>query len=47
MLERLIPSRDHSAGLEGLFRDTADYILSLQGRVRVMQMMVDMLAGSN
>ncbi|KAK4781411.1 hypothetical protein SAY86_015513 [Trapa natans] len=49
MLKRLVPMRDHSgAGLEVLFMDTADYILSLEARVRAMQMMVDELAaGSN
>lgn len=46
-LKNLIPKVDRSTGLEGLFRDTADYILSLETRVRVMRMMVDKLAGSN
>ncbi|CAN6572615.1 unnamed protein product [Malus baccata var. baccata] len=43
-LKRLIPNSDDSMGLDGLFRDTADYILSLQTRVRLMQMMVQAFA---
>ncbi|XP_028781867.1 transcription factor UPBEAT1-like [Neltuma alba] len=47
-LKRLIPSSNsESVGLDGLFRDTAEYILSLQTRVRVMQIMVDVLAVSD
>ncbi|KAI9099216.1 hypothetical protein K1719_024983 [Acacia pycnantha] len=47
-LKRLIPKKNsESVGLEGLFRDTADYILSLQTRVRVMQIMVDVLTASD
>ncbi|XP_057425154.1 transcription factor UPBEAT1-like [Lotus japonicus] len=43
-LKRLVPNSD-SMGLDGLFRETADYILALQTRVRVMQVMVDVLTG--
>ncbi|KAE8736340.1 Transcription factor UPBEAT1 [Hibiscus syriacus] len=45
-LKRLIPRND-STGLEGLFRDTAEYILALQMRVEVMQIMVNVLTGSS
>ncbi|KAF7818120.1 transcription factor UPBEAT1 [Senna tora] len=38
-LKRLVPKAE-SLGLDGLFRETAHYILSLQMRVRVMQIMV-------
>ncbi|KAI5336240.1 hypothetical protein L3X38_015507 [Prunus dulcis] len=43
-LKRLIPKTDSSTGLDGLFRETADYILSLQSRVRLLQIMVQALA---
>ncbi|XP_009363130.2 transcription factor UPBEAT1 [Pyrus x bretschneideri] len=46
-LKRLIPNGDDSMGLDGLFRDTADYILSLQTRVRLMQMMVQAFAAGS
>lgn len=45
-LKKLIPNGE-SLGLDGLFRETADYILSLQMRVRVMQIMVKVLTGSD
>ncbi|KAF5455412.1 hypothetical protein F2P56_024989 [Juglans regia] len=45
-LKRLVPNSE-SMGLDGLFRETADYILSLQMRVRVMQTMVDALTNSD
>ncbi|KAK7277284.1 hypothetical protein RIF29_18435 [Crotalaria pallida] len=41
-LKRLIPN-SQSKGLEGLYRETADYILSLQIRVKAMQFMVKTL----
>ncbi|XP_021293353.1 transcription factor UPBEAT1 [Herrania umbratica] len=44
-LKKLIPNNE-SIGLDGLFRETADYILSLQMRVEVMQIMVKVLTGS-
>lgn len=44
-LKKLIPNHD-SQGLEGLYRDTAAYIISLQMRVRLMQFMVDLLTNS-
>lgn len=46
-LKRLVPKSGNSEGLDGLFRETADYILSLQMRVRVMQIMVKVLSGSD
>lgn len=45
-LKKLLPNSE-SAGLEELFRDTTDYILSLQMRVKVMQIMVKVLTGSD
>ncbi|CAO2826658.1 unnamed protein product [Amaranthus hypochondriacus] len=45
-LKRLIPNNGKSQGLDGLFRDTASYIISLQMRVRVMQILVDVLENS-
>ncbi|KAK7379829.1 hypothetical protein VNO78_34354 [Psophocarpus tetragonolobus] len=45
-LKSLVPNCD-SLGLDGLFRETANYILSLQTRVRVMQVMVKILTGSD
>lgn len=45
-LKRLIPNSQTVGSLDGLFRETADYILSLQMRVRVMQIMVKVLSGS-
>ncbi|WVY95856.1 hypothetical protein V8G54_028007 [Vigna mungo] len=44
-LKTLVPNSD-SLGLDGLFRETANYILSLQTRVRVMQVMVKVLTAS-
>ncbi|KAJ6404076.1 hypothetical protein OIU84_012298 [Salix udensis] len=44
-LKKLVPNSE-SMGLDGLFRETADYILSLQMRVKVMQIMVKVLTGS-
>ncbi|KAJ8899140.1 hypothetical protein K2173_011137 [Erythroxylum novogranatense] len=45
-LKKLIPHGDQSIGLDGLFRETTDYILSLQMKVRLMQIMVKALTGS-
>ncbi|KAJ4829240.1 hypothetical protein Tsubulata_016565 [Turnera subulata] len=45
-LKKLIPNSE-SMGLDGLFRETAEYILSLQMRVKAMQTMVNALAGSD
>ncbi|GMN52280.1 hypothetical protein TIFTF001_021425 [Ficus carica] len=45
-LKRLIPNSQTVGSLDGLFRETADYILSLQMRVRVMQILVKVLSGS-
>uniref|UniRef100_A0A6N2MWP4 BHLH domain-containing protein n=1 Tax=Salix viminalis TaxID=40686 RepID=A0A6N2MWP4_SALVM len=45
-LKKLIPNGG-SLGLDGLFRETADYILTLQMRVEVMQIMVKELTGSD
>uniref|UniRef100_A0A7N0VFX3 Uncharacterized protein n=1 Tax=Kalanchoe fedtschenkoi TaxID=63787 RepID=A0A7N0VFX3_KALFE len=45
-LKGLIPYSHESIGVEGLFRETADYILALQLKVRVMQTMIDLLSNS-
>ncbi|XP_044492762.1 transcription factor UPBEAT1 [Mangifera indica] len=45
ILKKLIPNSE-STGLDGLFRETADYILALEMRVKVMQIMVKVLGGS-
>lgn len=45
-LKRLLPNSD-SMELDGLFKETADYILSLQTKVRVMQVMVEVFTGSD
>ncbi|MBA0834563.1 hypothetical protein Goarm_006905 [Gossypium armourianum] len=45
-LKKLIPNNG-SMGLDGLFRDTAEYILSLQMRIKVMQIMVNVLTDSD
>uniref|UniRef100_A0A5B7BQN7 BHLH domain-containing protein n=1 Tax=Davidia involucrata TaxID=16924 RepID=A0A5B7BQN7_DAVIN len=42
-LKKLIPNSE-SMGLDGLFSETADYILALQIRVKVMQIMVNVLS---
>ncbi|KAL0711437.1 hypothetical protein Bca4012_018415 [Brassica carinata] len=39
-LKELVPNTKPSEGLDGLFRQTADYILALETKVRVMQTMV-------
>lgn len=46
MLKTLIPNGE-SMGLEGLFQETAEYILSLEMRVKMMQMVVEMFSGSS
>ncbi|KAI9082647.1 hypothetical protein K1719_035516 [Acacia pycnantha] len=45
-LKWLIPDGE-SVGLDGLFRKTVHYILTLQMRVRVMQIMVKVLTDSD
>ena len=45
-LKKLIPNNE-SMGLDGLLRETAEYILSLQMRIEVMQIMVKVLTDSN
>ncbi|GMI87734.1 UPBEAT1 [Hibiscus trionum] len=44
MLKKLIPNKE-TVGLDGLFRETAEYIMCLQMRVKVMQIMVEVLTG--
>ncbi|CAN7063632.1 unnamed protein product [Brassica rapa subsp. trilocularis] len=44
-LKELVPNtKSSSAGLDGLLRQTADYILALERKVRVMQTMFQALA---
>ncbi|CAI9767868.1 unnamed protein product [Fraxinus pennsylvanica] len=45
-LKKLIPNCD-SMRLDRLFRETADYIIALQMRVKVMQIMVNVFSGSD
>ncbi|GFZ13646.1 hypothetical protein Acr_23g0020310 [Actinidia rufa] len=45
-LRKLIPNSEFM-GLDGLFREAAMHIRSLQMRVKAMQVMVDVLAGSD
>ncbi|CAA2934490.1 transcription factor UPBEAT1 [Olea europaea subsp. europaea] len=45
-LKKLIPNCE-SMGLDWLFRETADYIIALQMRVKVMQIMVNVFSGSD
>ncbi|GFQ01544.1 transcription factor upbeat1 [Phtheirospermum japonicum] len=47
ILKRLVPNCDSSIGVERLFSETADYILALEMRVKVMQIMVGVLSGSD
>lgn len=54
ILKKLVPSRreresesEPESGLDNLFREAADYILALQLRVKVMQVMVDVLSSSS
>ncbi|KAG8389579.1 hypothetical protein BUALT_Bualt02G0243800 [Buddleja alternifolia] len=44
-LKKLVPNCE-SMGVEGLFRETADYIVALQMRVKLMQDMVNLLSAS-
>ncbi|KAK8522532.1 hypothetical protein V6N13_115499 [Hibiscus sabdariffa] len=41
-LKKLVPNKE-AAGLDGLFREAAEYIMWLQMRVKVMQIMVEVL----
>ncbi|KAH6823907.1 transcription factor UPBEAT protein [Perilla frutescens var. hirtella] len=45
-LKKLIPNCE-SMGVERLFRETADYIMALQMRVKVMQIVVDAFSVSD
>ncbi|KAL9685586.1 hypothetical protein QQ045_023037 [Rhodiola kirilowii] len=45
-LKRLIPNSRKCVCVDGLFRETADYILALQLKVRVMQTMIDLVSHS-
>ncbi|ERN03302.1 hypothetical protein AMTRI_Chr02g219860 [Amborella trichopoda] len=45
-LKKLVPNGE-SEGLDGLFRETADYITCLQMQVKVMQIMVDFFSDSS
>ncbi|KAI8522562.1 hypothetical protein RHMOL_Rhmol13G0006300 [Rhododendron molle] len=44
VLRKLVPNKESDQGLDGLFRDTTDYILALEMRVKVMQIMVKALS---
>ncbi|KAL8224813.1 hypothetical protein R6Q57_017370 [Mikania cordata] len=45
-LKKLIPNGDSTVGLDGLFRETAEYISHLQMRVSLMQAVVNALSNS-
>ncbi|RZC88297.1 hypothetical protein C5167_016089 [Papaver somniferum] len=45
-LKKLVPGGKSSMGLDGLFIETADYIMALQMQVKVMKIMVNVLASS-
>lgn len=48
VLRKLVPTQEsEGTGLDGLFRDTTDYILALEMRVKVMQIMVKALSGGS
>ncbi|TMW93085.1 hypothetical protein EJD97_012213 [Solanum chilense] len=47
ILKKLIPINCEDLGLEGIFRETADYILALEMRIKAMQDMVNVLSPSN
>lgn len=47
VLKKLIPMNCEDLGLERIFEETADYILALEMRIKVMQVMVNMLSPSN
>ncbi|VVB03596.1 unnamed protein product [Arabis nemorensis] len=46
-LKELVPNTKTSEGLDGLFRQTADYIMALEMKVRVMQTLVQVLSETN
>lgn len=43
-LKKLVPNGE-AMGVDGLFRETADYILALEMRVKVMKIMMKVLTG--
>lgn len=45
-LKKLVPNSRETKGLDGLFRETADYILALQMRIHFMQVMVSGLSST-
>lgn len=47
VLRKLVPTKECEGDLNGLFRDTTDYILALEMQVKVMQILVKALSGSD
>ncbi|KAL3652946.1 hypothetical protein CASFOL_002627 [Castilleja foliolosa] len=47
ILKKLVPNCESSIGVERLFSETADYILALEMRVKVMQSVVNVISGSD
>ncbi|XP_073300110.1 uncharacterized protein [Primulina huaijiensis] len=46
MLKKLVPNCESMASVERLFKETTEYILALQTRVKLMQIAADVLSGS-
>ncbi|WOL19118.1 hypothetical protein Cni_G27915 [Canna indica] len=44
LLQELVPNGGESTGLDGLFREAANYIVCLQLQVKVMQTVLDELS---
>ncbi|GAB2234543.1 hypothetical protein Droror1_Dr00003798 [Drosera rotundifolia] len=46
-LKKLVTNNHEADGLEGLLRDTADYIVSLETRIRTLKVIVAALSNSH
>ncbi|XP_073054088.1 uncharacterized protein [Primulina eburnea] len=46
MLKKLVPNCESMGSVERLFKETTEYILALQTRVKLMQIAADVLSGS-
>lgn len=43
-LKKLVPNSNDTMGLDGLFSETADYILAMEMKIKVMKIMVKVLS---